>query len=356
MMRALWSRTPRLPLAGLAVAVTLLAACPACSSSSAHPSLIASNGGANDGHSGGGAGLGEGGEGENAGTGGDSGADGLAEGGTSSAGSSGEGGAGGPFKPGPSLCAERVSWSSPTTVDGVSADTAVTLLSITADELDLAFLRAGTLYVAHRSTESDAFSAGPAITIPTGWSAKQGAALSSDGKRLLLVSDPDQRKLGELTRATRKEPFVGEVDESAFALANQNAVYTGRIYASPVVSEQDTRLVFNSAYPQGTSTVVVSTRSSPDAPWSAPTTLTASLLDGMPGQRRLPTGMSADLRTLFYFNEATSKEEARWSASSAIGSTLYDMLSLGTRRGATPNSACDRLYSEADGDVVVEKD
>ena len=59
---------------------------------------------------------------------------------------------------------------------------------------------------------------------------------------------------------------------------------------------------------------------------------------------------------MFYFNEESAHEEARFRATSALTSALYDMLSLGERRGATPNSACDRLYSESNSDVVVEKD
>ncbi|MES1173749.1 MAG: hypothetical protein ABUL62_05420 [Myxococcales bacterium] len=353
MILARWPYAAPLWLRGITPAIALLAGASACSSSSPHPSLIASDGGASDGHSGGRSGS----ESSEAGTeaGGDAGTGGVAEGGTSSAGASADGAAGSPVKPGPSVCAQSATWSGAMPVAGVSTSAAESLLSVTADELDVAFLRAGALYVAHRSKASDPFTAGSAVVIPAGWSTQYGAALSSDGKRLLLVSDPDQKKLGELTRTTRSNAFAGEVDESAFSIVNQNAIYTGRIYASPVVSEQDDRLIFNSAYPEGASTIVVATRTD-GAPWNAPTTLTPSLLDGLANQRRLPTGISADERTLFYFNEESSKEEARWSASSALGSPLYDMLSLGTRRGATPNSACDRLYSESDSDVVVETD
>ena len=336
--------------------MVLIASAPACSSSPAHPSLVTSNGGSSDEQPGGSSGSGEPGGTDNAGAGGDAGTGSNAESGTGNAGSLGDGAAGSPIKPGPSTCAQTATWSTPASVDGVSTAAAESLLSVTADELDLAFLRAGVLYVAHRSKASAAFDVGSPITIPAGWSAKQGAALSGDGKRLVLVSDPDQKKLGELTRTTREEPFAAEVDESAFSNVNQNAIYTGKIYASPVVSGRDEQLFFNSSFPDAASTVVVSTRSN-GSPWTAPVTLTPVVFDGSgSAKRRLPTGISADERTLFYFNEESSQEEARFRASSALSSALYDMLSLGHRRGATPNSACDRLYSESDSDVVVEKD
>lgn len=255
--------------------------------------------------------------------------------------------------PGPALCNETASWTGATPVSGVSTGASETLLSLTSDELDLAFLRAGALYVAHRAQATDNFTPGAAITLPSGWSATQGAALSPDGKRLILVS-ADQTLLGELTRATRDEAFSGAVDQSAYATVNQNAVYTGDIYASPTVSPDDLELFYNSAFQGGASTVVVSARSAGQA-WGTPTRV-SSELDGQDTARCLPTGVSADERTLFYFNEMSMKQEARWRDEPDLTSPLYDMVDLGARRGAQPNAACDHLYSDTATDVVVEHD
>jgi hypothetical protein len=255
--------------------------------------------------------------------------------------------------PGPSVCNETASWVGATPVSGVSTGAGETLLSITSDELDLAFLRAGALYVAHRAQATGNFAPGVPITLPSGWSATQGAALSADGKRLILVS-ADQTLLGELTRATRDEAFSGAVDQSAYATVNQNAVETGDIYASPTVSPDDLELFFNSAFQGGASTVVVSTRSAGQV-WSSPTRV-SSELDGQDTARCLPTGVSADERTLFYFNEMSMMQEARWRDEPDLTSPLYDMVDLGARRGAQPNAACDHLYSDTATDVVVEHD
>ncbi len=346
---------------GLVVAcVVLFAAAGACSSDASHPAGVSSGGGEQ-------AGSAHAGTSANAGRGGQPSADG-GEGGASSRGAAGEAGEAGtagtageanlaPGRPpiGPSTCSATAKWSGASSVDPVSSAAVETLLSITADELDLAFVRGGALYVAHRAQASAPFSVGSPITIPSGWSVAQGAGLSSDGKRLVLVSDPDQRKLGEMTRVSRDGAFSGDVDETAYAGVNQDAVYTGKLYAYPVVSPGDDQLLFNSSFAMGTSTVVVSTRSGSDA-WSAPVKLTEQLLDGGATTRRLPSAVSADARTLFYFNEATMSEEARFRDTPSIVSPLYDMVSLGTRRGASPNAACNRLYSSSTGDVVVEKD
>ncbi len=255
--------------------------------------------------------------------------------------------------PGPALCSEAASWTGATPVPGVSTGASETLLSMTSDELDLAFLRAGALYVAHRAQATGDFTPGEPVTLPSGWSATQGAALSPDGKRLILVST-DQTLLGELTRATRDTTFSGAIDQSAYATINQTAVYTGDIYASPTVSPDDLQLFFNSAFQGGASTVVVSTRSAGQV-WGSPTRVTSDL-DGQDTSRCLPTGVSADERTLFYFDEMSMKQEARWRDEPDLSSPLYDMVDLGTRRGAQPNATCNHLYSDTTTDVVVEHD
>jgi len=255
----------------------------------------------------------------------------------------------------PSACAQAAAWSEAAPVTGVSSSARETLLALTPDELDLAFLRDETLYVAHRGKAGAPFSNVSALALPPGFSAAHGAALSADGKRLLLVSHPDQKKLGELTRSSRDSAFSAAIDTSAFAAINQDSSFTGRVYASPTISAADDQLFFNSSFLDASSTIAVSSRTGTGA-WSTPKTLGAGIFDGSAGKRRLPTGISADGRTLFYFNEESAEEEARWRATSSISSPLYDMLSLGARRGATPNSACNRLYSESNSDIVVESD
>jgi hypothetical protein len=341
--------------------LALAASGPACSSEADRPSLVNAGGlpnaGGRSGSLPGDAGRAEaaGESGENAGHSGESGASADGEGGSAGETPIELGGSGGKAPVVPPSCDQRSAWSGAAEVNGVSSAANETLLAITPDELDLAFLRDGALYVAHRAQPSAGFEKGSALLIPTGWSAAQGAALSADGKRLLLVSDPDRKQLGELTRLTREAAFSAIVDTSAFAAINQDSTFTGRVYASPTLSAGDDQLFFNSAFLDAGSTIMVSSRNGTNA-WSTPRTLNAGTFDGGAGQRRLPTAISADGRTLFYFNEESGKQEARWRATNSVDSPLYDMRSLGARRGSAPNSACNRLYSEAEGDVVVETD
>ena len=331
----------------------LVASGPACSSNSRAPSLVS---GGEPASAGGRAGstAAEGGHSDLGGSNGAAGDSGAAGDGGDSGTPAASGDTGGRADSVSAACDPLVAWSGAASVSGVSSTADEQLLALTPDELDLAFVRGGALFVAHRASANEGFPDAAAVTIPTGWSAAHGASLSADGKRLLLVSDPGQKQLGELRRSSRESSFSGLIDTSAFAAINRDSDFTRRVYASPTISAGDDQLLFNSSL-DTESTIVVSTRTGAGA-WSTPSTLSARIFDGTAGERRLPTGISSDGRTLFYFNEESAKEEARWRATNSPSSPLYDMLSLGGRRGAAPNSSCNRLYSDADGDVVVEKD
>jgi len=288
----------------------------------------------------------------------------TAEAGVETSGSSGSSGAAGapvfesdagPGRPdlGPAECSESATWSGASALSGISIDENLPL-SLTEDELDLAFVHGGALYTAHRAQATGSFTVGAAVAVPSGWDPRQGFALSSDGKRLVLVN-ADQTALGELTRPARDAAFGAAVDETAFAVLNQASTYSGNVFASPVLSVDDEQLFLSSTAPSGGSTVVVATRTHTNDVWGSAGRIGAEL-DGPSGGRRLPTGISADARTLFYFNEESKREEARWRGAPTTNSPLYDMVNLGTRRGAAPNTACNRLYSSAAGSVVVASD
>ncbi len=348
------------------LALGLCASYLACSSDSKdHPPLLETGG---TGASGGASAInhaGSGGENVSAGAG----AAASSEAGESSGGSAGSSGSGvggaageptfesdagpGRLPSGPADCSETATWSGAKKLAGISVD-ANQALSLTADELDLAFVSGGALYAAHRAQTSDDFTVGAAIALPSGWTAATGFALSDDGKRLVLVNAA-QTALGELTRSARDAAFAGNVDETAFSVVNQASTYSGNAFSFPVLSADDTQLFLSSMAPSGGSTVVVATRTNATDAWSSPTRI-GSELDGPSGGARLPTGISADARTLFYFNQESMQEEARWRDTSGLDAPLYDMVDFGARRGATPNTACNRLYSVASGSVVVESD
>jgi hypothetical protein len=340
-----------------AAAVCLAVAC--SSSSDSAPAAYSPGGASSDGGSthipGGTQPAGSGGLAEAAGTSSDGGAAGEA-GAAGTAGTAGEGG----LEQGvvvvvpPSTCSEAADWSAATPLAGVSTTDDEKLLSITADELDVAFLRNGALLHAHRSTAKGAFDAGSAVTVPDGYDPTAGAALSGDGKTLVLVAS-DGHGLAALTRAARTDDFDPTADPSAFVALNERAVQTQEHYAQPVLAPDGSSLVFVSFTPgiADNPAVVYESVLSGNI-WAMPNSISHYIFDGTTDKRPLPSALSSDSRTLFYYDEATAKQVARFR--DRPDAPLYDVVDLGGRTGAVPNSSCQRIYYTSNGDVLTEAD
>ncbi|MET0789936.1 MAG: hypothetical protein ABW061_00315 [Polyangiaceae bacterium] len=342
--------------------ISLVVAC-ACSSGSDERAPSLNHGGASNAGAGGSqvpgagdAGAGaraEGGEpndNENAGRGG-----GSADGGTA-----GEGGAAG-LEPGvvvvvpPSACSQNADWGSPLALPGVSGTGDERLLSITADELDIVFVRDGTLRRAHRDKASADFDTPSTVTIPADYGVSDGATLSADGKTLLLVATSGQG-FAVLTRTSRSAAFGTTADTSAFFGLNARAVQTMEHYTSPVLSPDGKSLIYTGFTPNPTTgdagvARVYESLWANDT-WQMPESISDGFFTGTTAARPLPSGLSADSRTLFYFDEKTSKQAARFR--DRPDAPLNVLVDLGDREGAIPNAACDVLYYSSDGNVLTE--
>jgi hypothetical protein len=266
----------------------------------------------------------------------------------------------------PGACSEKPGWGGAAPLDGVStaADESESLLSITADELDIVFMRGGAVYLAHRDTASASFGAASVVTLPSGYVADAGAALSGDGMTLVLISS-DERSFGSLSRASRSANFGATIDTSAFGALNERALQTLEHFAAPVLAPNGNSFLFTGFTPgdlgaggaadtgnAGVSVVYESSWSS--GVWNMPSNISQDLFNGTGDQRPLPSGLSSDSRTLFYFDEATGKESARFR--DRADAPLYDVIDLGDLQGAVPNTQCDRIYYSSAGNVLTESD
>lgn len=285
--------------------------------------------------------------------------DGGAAGEGGEAGAAGEAGAGG-LEQGvivvvpPSSCSEAADWTAAAPLAGVSTTDDEKLLSITADELDVVFLRGGALLHAHRSAANGAFDAGSAVTVPDGYDPTAGAALSGDGTTLVLVAS-DGHGLAALTRALRTDDFGATADPSAFVALNERAVQTQEHYAQPVLAPNGSSLIFVSFTPGIAANPAVVYESVLSANiWAMPNNISQYIFDGTTEKRPLPSGLSSDSRTLFYYDEASAKQLARFR--DRPDAPLYDVVDLGDRAGAVPNGACHRIYYTSNGDVMTETD
>ena len=284
---------------------------------------------------------------------------GAAEGGAAGAadgGAAGEAGSGG-LEQGmvvavpPGTCSEAADWTAAAPLAGVSTTGDEKLLSITADELDIVFTRDGALLHSHRSTAKGSFDAGSPVAVPDGYDLTAGAALSGDGKTLVLVSS-DGHGLAALTRAGRADDFGATADPSAFVALNERAVQTQEHYAEPVLAPNGSSLILLSFMPGLDSPAVIYESVLSGNIWAMPNNISQYIFDGTTAKRPLPSGLSSDSRTLFYYDEATSKQLARFR--DRPDAPFYDVVDLGGRVGAVPNSTCQRIYYTSNGNVLTE--
>jgi hypothetical protein len=284
-----------------------------------------------------------------------------------SAGAAGEGGAGGegggggwdegmviPVTPG--SCSETAAWAGSTPVQEISTDANEQLLAITADELDILFLRDDVAMRAHRELASAAFDAPVAQPIAEGYGVDAGAALSADGKTMVLLATSGQ-SFAAFTRGSRDGAFDTAPDPGAFTAINQRALQTMQHYAAPVLAPDGKTFVFSAftpapegGFPTGVEGVSVVFQSlSTDNGWSMPESISQNLFDGTSAARALPSGLSSDSRTLFYLDEGSGKQAARFR--DRPDAPLYTLVDLDQLTRAVPNLECNRLYYSSAGDV-----
>jgi hypothetical protein len=225
-----------------------------------------------------------------------------------------------------------------------------TLLSMTADELSIAFSTgkdAGlALYVADRASLDDDF-AELLVPIPDGYAADVGVALASDGLTLVLPR-ADGDGLGDLSREARGAAFGSELSESRFAKINGQKLTSGRSVGWPVLS-QDGKSMYYVSY---ASDAVVFQTTLNSGVFDIGTGIDPFTLGGASGKFTLLSALAADSRTIFFLDQATKHATARFR--SHPEAPFYDPLDLGERQGAAPNADCTRVYSTVEGKLVYQ--
>ena len=227
----------------------------------------------------------------------------------------------------------------------------LTLLSMTADERSVAFTTGAddllVLHVADRAAASGDFTAKP-VTLPEGFEATSGVALSSDGLKLIVVMS-DQSGFAELSRASRTAAFGGDADPTAFAPINLEKPMSGHSVGWPVLSNDGKTLYFLSYFGQG---LVRQSERDKYGVFGSGTEIDEFTLGGQEGAYKLLNGVSSDQRAIFFFDQETSHQTALFR--SAPGAPFYDPLDLGERRGATPNADCSLVYSSVGSSLVAQ--
>ncbi|MFZ5890123.1 MAG: hypothetical protein ACOY0T_03565 [Myxococcota bacterium] len=271
------------------------------------------------------------------------------------AGQAGDGGNG--SEPSPPLCAPEQAWGDAQRIN-VSTEGTDVLAGISADELVLAWLADGELYYAERSSPDAAF--GTPVRIPGNQNYFAAATLSADGLFIIGVRN-DGKTFGVVRRSARDEAFGTAINEAPFAAiasAPSSSRATGP-FADPVLSANGLSLMFSALDPgsDGFASIYVAKRLGSNDRWPFGDAVLGEMLHAKAGQFRRPSGLSADARTLFYWDETSG--DGRAAFRSFVNLPFELSVSLGARSRATPNAACDRLYYSADGtqgvDLFVEK-
>jgi hypothetical protein len=247
----------------------------------------------------------------------------------------------------PGVCDHEMMAGDEQTLSFTTSVPSPTLLSMTSDELSIAFVGEDALYVADRASTKADF-APIAVVLPAGYDADSGVSLSANGLRLIVVKT-DHAGFGALTRTKRGEAFGSAVDTAAFAFLNSTKPMSGRSLGWPVLSNDGGTLYFISYFGQA---LVVQSTLGQNGVFSLGQEIDEYTLGGNEGEYKLINGVSVDQRAIFFFDEASGHAQALFR--SRDGGPFYDPVDFGERRGVVPNADCNRLYSSAGDDLVSQ--
>jgi hypothetical protein len=224
--------------------------------------------------------------------------------------------------------------------------------AITPDELTIAWTAVTgsvpSVLVADRALPSDPFGTPIVIPMGSGFYAAEKVALSPDGLRLVIVR-MDYRAYGVITRASRSVAFAAAPTDGDLNLVNSSGI-NGELAVrldDPLIGAHDQTFYYSTTGGGLLNTIVASSRPDNTSPWPNGTVLraTGNALQRSNTARRRPSGIAADDRTLFYWDEVDSLEKAAWR--SWPTGTFDHLETLGAFRGAVPNANCDKLYYSA---------
>jgi hypothetical protein len=234
------------------------------------------------------------------------------------------------------VCAPTGGWGTGEAVAFDAAEGAI-FIGVTPDELTLVWSEAhGSephYYVADRSSPGDSF--GPAQEV-TGLHL---LAVSPNALRLVALS-ADQSALLALSRNDRSSAFAAAAEEE-FSLLDADARANGWSFSSCAISPDDRTLFYTAGAVDTQYPLRVSKRD--DAgPWPVGEQLDQCEFEEHGGYGRYPTGVSADGKTLFFYDSWRGMARAAWRESNTSAFTWFR--DLDELIVSQPNTACDRLY------------
>lgn len=223
------------------------------------------------------------------------------------------------------------------------------LQAITPDDLTIAWKNGDLFFVADWDGENGVFGAPQEVAGSAQYSA---VTLSPDGLQLIGIK-PDltivEQTRGAFEAFDDASPEAGDFAE--FNAARASIPLANQVLADALVGWNDASLFFShftTGYAGSRATVFESFRSG--ASWTFATPDLGELLYAKDEQRCIPTGVSADLLTLFYLDELNGDFRAAWRVNPQVPFDYSEVLELGTGvRAAAPTASCQRIYYSAPG-------
>lgn len=223
------------------------------------------------------------------------------------------------------------------------------LQAITPDDLTIAWKNGDHFFVADWEGENGGFAEPHEVAGSAQYTA---VTLSPDGLQLIGLK-PDftvvQQTRSALTAFDDPTPEAGEFAE--FNAARASIPLANQVLADVLVGWNEAALFFShytAGYAGSRATVFESFRSG--EAWSFSTPDLGKLLYAKDEQRRVPTGVSADLLTLFYLDEVNGDFRAAWRVNTQVPFDYSEVLALGAGiKAAAPTASCQRIYYSAPG-------
>jgi hypothetical protein len=258
-------------------------------------------------------------------------------------------------------CSPNQTWGAATAVAGVPTFPTQPLVTMTNDELTVAWVLddgngVGSVYFADRASTGDAFPTATQLqaastgssylvdgaTITDGgdaYFAFDRVALSGDGLTLVGVAVGGLH-LASFTRASRTQPFAPAPMEATYAGLAQSLM-PGELLGDPVLSTDGKDLVYSKYGLSTTVTIYETFRTSLGLGWSAGSGNSQAALVEDAGRRKRPTSMSGDRLTLFVWDEAG---EAYGLLRATPTAQFNFPIAFGDRFSIQVNGACSRIY------------
>ena len=223
------------------------------------------------------------------------------------------------------------------------------LQAVTPNELTIAWKNGTHFYVSDWDGDAEVFGAPLEVA---GGAAYSSVALSPDG--LVLVGIKSDLTVVEQTRGVGEafddaNPDAGDFEEFNASLAT--VPLANQVLADAVVGADETSFFFShfsSTYSGSYASVFESHRSG--GVWGFASADLGKLLYGSDQKRCIPTGVSSDSLTLFYFDQIKDEVRAAWRVNPQVQFDYSEAFDLGTgATAAVPSGGCARIYYSAQG-------